>query len=370
MPALSCDSRVFLTGATGLIGGEVLRALLDFGVREIWTLVRPQEQSTPAARIVVRMRRSGADLNGAADFVHAVAGDLRRTRLGLSADDAERVRSAIDFVVHCGGETSFIRDAQCRDTNIVGMRNLIDFVRGCERSPLIVYVSTAANSGAVTHCCLGEDDGCKPDNDHHNEYTRSKAVAERMLVDSGLPALVVRPSIVLSAGLPDRLFASAILWFIPLLQRFDAVPVDPSSRLDIVPVDFVARSIVALLATSGRRWDCYHLSAGPGGATTCEKFSEFVNRFFHRKNQLCLVPPGQWDARLHRHYVRTRHQRKLFGTLRYYLPFINMDIVYDNARIRAEIGDAGVRVPAVTEYAGDLLRLMTMEEAEAARQDP
>ena len=148
MLALSRDSRVLLTGATGLIGGEVLRALLDFGVREVWTLVRPEEQSTPAGRIVVRMRRSGVELDGATDFVHAVAGDMRSVGLGLSADDAGRVRSAIDFVIHCGGETSFIREAECVDTNIAGMQNLIDFVRRCERDPLIVYTSTAANGGA------------------------------------------------------------------------------------------------------------------------------------------------------------------------------------------------------------------------------
>lgn len=370
MLALDRDSHILLTGATGLIGGEVLRALLDFGVREIWTLVRPDERTTPAGRILVRMRRSGAGLNGEMDFVHALAGDMRRTGLGFSADDSECLCSSIDLVIHCGGETSFIRDAECVDTNIVGMRNLIAFVRRCERNPMIVYVSTAANSGAVTHACLDEDDGCRPNNDHHNEYTRSKAVAERMLLDTGLPALVVRPSIVLSAGLPDPAFARAVLWFVPLLQRFDAMPIDPESRLDIVPVDFVARSIVTLMAVRDRRWKCYHLSAGPQGATTCEAFSRYLDDFFRRESPLRLVPPDQWDKHLHRRYVRARHQRKLFGTFRYYLPFLNMDVVYDNARLREEIDDDGVMVPAVTEYAGDLLRLITMEEAEAESLNP
>ncbi len=56
--------------------------------------------------------------------------------------------------------------------------------------------------------------------------------------------------------------------------------------------------------------------------------------------------------------------------LRYYLPFLNMDIVYDNRRLRDEIGDGAVTVPSVTEYAGDLLRLITLEEAEAESLDP
>lgn len=370
MRVLSRDSRVLLTGVTGLIGGEVLRALLDFGVRKVWTLVRPEKQSTPAGRLVVRMRRSGAIHNGAMSHVRSVAGDIRHIGLGLAPVDAERMRCEVDLVIHCAAETSFIRDAECRDTNIVGMRNLIGFVRHCERTPLVLYVSTAANSGVVTNACLHEDDGCNPEASHHNEYTRSKAVAERMLLESGLPALVVRPSIVLSAGVPDRLFARAILWFVPLLQRFDAVPVDPSSRLDIVPVDFAARSIVALLAVRNRRWNCYHLSAGREGATTCGSFSEYLDDFFDRRRPLRLVSPDHWTRSLHRRYVRTSRQRKLFATFRYYLPFLNMDIVYDNARLRNEIGDAGVRVPAVTEYASDLLRLITMEEAEAETQNP
>ena len=243
-------------------------------------------------------------------------------------------------------------------------------MKRCERNPLIVYVSTAANSGAMTHACLNEDKGCKPENDHHNEYTRSKAVAEQMLLESGLPSLVVRPSIVLSAGLPDRLFARAILWFVPLLQQFEAVPVDPSSRLDIVPVDFVARSIVELMKAQNRRWNCYHLSAGPQEATTCGAFARFLDSFYGRRQPLQLVPPEHWDARLHRAYVRTREQRTFFGTLRYYLPFLNMDIVYDNARLRDGIGAVAAKVPNVTEYAGDLLRLISTEEAEAERFKP
>ena len=128
MFVLSGTSSILLTGATGLIGGEVLRALLDHGVRAIWTLVRPGAQKTPARRITVRMRRSGVELNGASDFVRAVFGDLRSAGLGLSGDESEHVRGAIDCVIHCGAETSFIRDSECLDTNITGMRNLIEFV--------------------------------------------------------------------------------------------------------------------------------------------------------------------------------------------------------------------------------------------------
>jgi thioester reductase-like protein len=207
MCVLTRGSGVFLTGVTGLIGGEVLRALLDFGVRKIWTLVRPSEGTDCCQKIVVRLRRSGVELDGAAKFVHAVAGDMRQGGLGLSGYDLDGIRSAIDLIIHCAGETSFIRETSCVDTNVVGMRNVVELAWGCKRCPLVVFVSTAANCGSMAHACLREGEGCNPHNGHHNEYTRTKAVAERMLMDSGLPYLVVRPSIVLSAGLPDRTFA-------------------------------------------------------------------------------------------------------------------------------------------------------------------
>ena len=42
-------------------------------------------------------------------------------------------------------------------------------------------MSTATNGGKyVSHRCVTEDEGCKPEGEHYNEYTRSKAVAETM----------------------------------------------------------------------------------------------------------------------------------------------------------------------------------------------
>ena len=42
-----------------------------------------------------------------------------------------------------------------------------------------------------------------------------------MLRYSGLEVLTLRPTIVLSAGLRDAAFAQMILWFVPLLRKFE-----------------------------------------------------------------------------------------------------------------------------------------------------
>jgi thioester reductase-like protein len=364
MSTLRRASRVLLTGATGLIGGEVLRALLDFGVSEIWTHVRLKADASPLERIAARVRRSGAELDGALRVVRGVTGDVRRADLGMPAHEADSMCDSVDFVIHCAGETSFTRGAECVESNVVGMRNLIDFVRRCHRNPLILYVSTAANGGALRHTCVTEDGGCRPDARHHNEYTRSKAVAERLLVDSGLPHVIVRPSIVLSAGLPDSAFARAILWFVPLLRRFEAIPVDPTSRLDIVPVDFVARSIVKLLTVPDRRWKCYHVSAGTAHTATCRGLSTLLDEFYQRRRPLRLIAPKYWTPEMQRAFVRSSFQRTYFAALRHYLPFLNMNVVYDNGRLRESLGTESMRIRRVEEYLGELLKRISSRDAE------
>jgi hypothetical protein len=42
-----------------------------------------------------------------------------------------------------------------------------------------------------------------------------------------------------------------------------------------------------------------------------------------------------------------------------------MDVVYDNSRLRNTIGAAAINIPDVAEYLGDLLQLITNEEAQA-----
>ena len=170
---------------------------------------------------------------------------------------------------------------------------------------------------------------------------------------------MLRPSIVLSADVPAENFARAILWFLPLLNEFEAVPVDPASRVDVVPVSFVADAMIRLLQVPRRAHDCYRLSAGEAGAMRCGTVARLLDTFYERARPLVLIPPTEWTRETHRRYVSTPHQRKLFSTLKHYLPFLNMDVVYDNTRLRNELGEAALEIPPVTSYIRALLRLIT-----------
>jgi thioester reductase-like protein len=357
---LNQKTNVLITGVTGLIGGELIPRLVDCGVGQIYCLIRPTAGATAVERLKYRLEQGGGlGRSGSQVRLEAIPGDVTAANFGMSRDDAARVTRSVNLIIHCASELSFIRDASCRATNIAGMRHLMDLVRACRRDPLVVHVSTATICGMVTNRCVREADGNHPTDDHHNEYTRTKAVAEELLRESGLSALVVRPSVVLSADVPAENFAKAILWFLPLLNEFDAVPIDPESRVDVVPVSFVADAMVRLLQVPERSHDCYHVSAGPRKATRCGDVARFLDAYYERTRPLKLIPPAEWTRKRHREYVGTSHQRKLFSTLKYYLPFMNMNVSYDNTRLREALDDRLPHVEPMTDYLAGLLDLIT-----------
>ena len=337
---LTTNSNVLITGMTGLIGGEIFRRFAARSHRgSVWALVRATDEQNADQRVSDRLARSG-DFDLPEWQFSSVVGDIVQPDWGLTDSVRDEITETVDIIIHNAADTSFVAHRDTARTNVEGIERLIDFARTCRRQPLIAYMSTASNVGRVSGLCLAEDDGCRPDNDHFNEYTHSKAVGEQLLLKSGLPVLVLRPTIVLPAGLPDPVFARQILWCAPITRVFGALPVNAASRLDVIDVGFVAEATLRLLEAEKRAHDCYHLSAGVGGSVTLGQLAKIVDKHLDRASPIQLIPPKEWTRSVHREFVRTPLQRRIFRSLRHYLPFMNMDVVYDDARFRSVVSTA------------------------------
>lgn len=356
---------ILLTGGTGLIGGELFPLLLARPGNMVWALARPQGTLDADARLLARIRRGSS--TGASTPWHrlvGLTGDLTLDGLGMTPDERRSVASSVDLIVHCAAETSFIRDECCRRINVEGMTHLIRFARQCRKAPLFVHVSTATVCGVLRDRCVPEDWPCDPAGEHYNEYTRTKALAENMLRDSGLRHLILRPSITVSAGIRDQAFAGAMLWFLPLLEQLDAVPIDPGGCLDVVTVAFVAKAIAAIIEADHLPHDCYHLSAGRE-ALPLLRAARFLDEFYGRVRPLELVPPSQWTREMHRRFIGTPEQRKTFSALKHYLPFLNMNVSFDNRRLKELLGENMPPIEPFESYAGELLELMSANLAQS-----
>jgi nucleoside-diphosphate-sugar epimerase len=216
--------RVLVTGASGFIGGPTCAALAARG-----------------HDVIALVRRPGSEPAG----TRAVAGDL--------TDEASLVgafrEAAPEAVVHLAAENGAQRsEAKLRAANVKGLEHLIAACRACDVPPRVVFVSTVVTGDA--HGALLTEDTPLP---VQTAYGRSKQEGERMLAESGLDVVVVRPCHVYGAG---GWFADEIVARLRQPGRF-AVVGSGRNAWDMVHVDDLATAL-ALAAESGRPGETYH----------------------------------------------------------------------------------------------------------------
>lgn len=284
---------VLLTGATGFLGMELLVRLLRETDREVIALVRASDDDAATERldgVLATLLAPGA--RPPAGRVRAVAADLDDPGLGLAPDVADAVVAEVETVVHCAASVSFaLPIEEARRINVGGTAAVLALAARAPRLQQVVHVSTAYVAGERTgHAFEHERDvGQVP----RNTYEQSKLEAEALVVDTDLPVVIMRPSIVVGDTRTGWTPAfNVIYWPLQGFARglLNHVAADPEGRVDIVPVDAVAR---ALLELSGRRGErgCFHVVAGER-APTCAELAELASAAFRRKAPQ-FIPLGQ-----------------------------------------------------------------------------
>jgi nucleoside-diphosphate-sugar epimerase len=220
--------RILLTGASGFIGKALCAELLarDHHVSAL-------------------VRRPGSQPPGS----EALAGDL---------SDGERLRQAVreaepQCVVHLAAEIASQRSAaRVREVNVAGTQRLIDACRGLEGAegpPRVVFASTVV-TGDAGGALLSEDEPLPVS----TPYGRSKQEGERLVLESGLAAVVMRPSHVYG---PGGWYAEELLSRLRQPGRF-AVIGRGENLWDVVHVDDVVSALI-LGAEAAAPGSIYHV---------------------------------------------------------------------------------------------------------------
>ena len=256
--------KVFVTGGTGFIGGEVARQLRARG-DEVSCLVRSPEKAAKLSAL-------GCEL---------VSGDL---------GDAEAIRGGMagcDAVVHAAAMYEIGIPAKQHpamwEANVAGTEHVLSAAREAGVAKL-VYVSTVGIFGN-THRQVVDESYEHPGREFTSYYEETKLEAHRVakrMIEDGLPGVIVQPGGVYG---PDDTSQVA-----DLLEQFFAgrLPLLPFPELGIclTHVEDIAGGILLAL-DKGRVGETYVLS---GPVTTMREAVETVAAATGRKAPRYAMP--------------------------------------------------------------------------------
>jgi nucleoside-diphosphate-sugar epimerase len=208
-------------------------------------------------------------------YCETVFGDITRPRLGLSLPIFRDLIARIDAVVHSAASTSFVQTPeQAIVSNVIGTQRVLD-VAAAAQVPLYHLSSAFVDRSRRLH-------GQSPP----PAYESSKREAESLVSSSGLPATILRPSVIIGDSHTGEISAFQGFHFVlgAFLRGLTPVaPVDPTSMVDFVPQDLVADVIHALIS-AGIQDGTYWITAGEAApslqviADICLEYSRTLNR--------------------------------------------------------------------------------------------
>ena len=251
-----------VTGATGFIGSHLTEALLSTH----W-------------RVRCLVRKSSMLRWVPVDDVSLINGDVADP-----GEDLERAVKNVSVVFHLAGLTSATNDSAYIAVNVEGTRNVVRAMQRVAPDALIVFCSSLAAAGPSTKKRpLNETDSPSP----VSAYGRSKLTAERIVEESGLPYLIVRPPAVYGPRDSDILAAFR------LAARGLALRVAPEGQqLSLVHVEDLARGLARAVETEGR--GLYYMTDGM--IHTWDSVLENVSRAVGKKTKTISIPPFIADS--------------------------------------------------------------------------
>ena len=201
-----------------------------------------------------------------------------------------------------------------------------------------------------------------------NSYEAAKAESEVFLLeqmDRGLSATIHRPGMVVGDSVTGKIIQFQVFYhlceFLSGSRTFGVIPDARGYRLDIIPVDYVARAIqISSLRedTSGR---IFHLCTGPEEAPTIWDIAKHVQERFAAHGRptppLRPIPPSLVRMLLPAaSWLVGKPTRRALRTIPYFLDYlVDGPQGFANTRSRAFFSAAGVELPVVERYLDTVL---------------
>jgi nucleoside-diphosphate-sugar epimerase len=266
-------------------------------------------------------------------------------------------------MIHGAASVSFDMPLpEARRINVGGTQRMLDLALALApvaRLERFAFVSTAFVAGTRGGVVL--EDELDVGQEFTNTYERSKCEAEALIRShrDRLPTSVFRPSIVAGhSGTGETSSFKVLYWPIKVFARrlVVCIPGDPEACYDIVPVDYVAESLLHIVEREDTTGGVYHLTAG--STITLGRLVELAAEYFEVRR----IPPFVSAERFYAlvrpilYLTLVGPMRRVLTTGKVYIPYLSRKLRFDNRHALHALQGSGLKPPDLEAYMKTIFR--------------
>ena len=323
------NQTIFVTGATGLLGTEVVSHLLATTDDKIYVLVRASAAAEGANRLRALWWDDEVLAHAVGERVLPVVGDITASLKGVIPAD-------VTHVIHCAAETGIQKsyDELCR-INVEGTRQVVMAAQALPHLKRFTHVSTAYVAG--THSGRIMEEAPLPTSFYSN-YEACKAQAETVVRTSSLPFTICRPGMVVGNSRTGRTRNFNTIYFALKLILQGKMLVMPCSRrqtVNVAPADYVGRMVATLTLDDRAEGRTFHLTAPKDSLPQVGEVVDAVRAWASEQLRISVpkplyIPMPQLRTIGRRYNSRSGAKRRsLLSNLTALMPYFVDDHVFD-----------------------------------------
>ncbi|WP_232369977.1 thioester reductase domain-containing protein [Xenorhabdus lircayensis] len=240
---------VLLTGSTGYLGLHLLEQLLKQTSARVICLCRASDEEHARDRIKSGFKNYQIDVGNGLDRVDFIIGDLGQPRFGLLPETWSQLAENVDVIYHNGALVNFIYPySALKNINVDGTRTALELACTARLKHFHYVSSVNALFATESPRPYMEDDRAMNESVRDpSGYSGCKWVSEGIINIArkrGVPVSIYRPGLIL--GHTRTGAAQGNDYLVASLKGYLAMGFYPDHALllDIVPVDYVAASLV------------------------------------------------------------------------------------------------------------------------------
>jgi long-chain acyl-CoA synthetase len=357
---------IFITGANGFLGTQIARRIINQTEHKIIALVRAENDEIA----LKRLNRAWWDWPELTDAVgqrvQVLRGDVTKADLGLGKSDYQNINSSITHIIHTAADLRLQAPLEeLRKINLQGTKNVLDLAQALHKNQLLArysHVSTAyvagKQQGSIPESSFTDDYGFL------TNYEKSKFESELKVREYDIPFSIFRPSMVVGdsqTGEIKTFNTIYILLRLYLTGKLSIIPVKPSLKINLIPVDHVADAITRLTLDPFAAGRTFHLTAPYKSLPTIKELLEFVRNWAHENLGITLpspifIPLSSLIQRFSNYFGILREKKRGIIKILFTLaPYLNEDRIFLRGNTDRLLGPYNLRwqnyLPVLLNYA-------------------